>query len=227
MAMMIGELAEHTGLSVRTLRFYANVGVLPETARTEAGYRLFGPDAVARGRLIRTLRELGVGLDDVRRVLAAEASLADVAAVHAQAVGAQIETLRLQRAVLRAVAKATDLRELEQMADSCGSRSVDLCPIQIATVPHVLELGAQLIEVVGVSHEGLDGRPSRSSRTTSSRCVTSRPARWSRANADCSADVPMARSYASASRACSIIARPRSAACASWESLILVIISSS
>jgi DNA-binding transcriptional MerR regulator len=116
--MMIGQLASRTGLSVRTLRFYADAGVLPEGGRSAAGYRLFGPEAVARARLIRTLRELGVGLDDIRRVLAAEASLADVAAEHARALEAQISLLRLQRAVLRAfVAHSADTEELQLMTD--------------------------------------------------------------------------------------------------------------
>lgn len=115
--MTIGQLASRTGLSVRTLRFYADTGVLPETGRTQAGYRLFGPDAVARGRLVRTLRELGVGLTDVKRVLSAEASLADVAAAHERALDAQIRTLRLQRTVLRAVARSTNPKELERMTD--------------------------------------------------------------------------------------------------------------
>jgi DNA-binding transcriptional MerR regulator len=115
--MTIGQLAARTGVSVRTLRFYADTGVLPEAGRTESGYRLFGPDAVARARLVRTLRELGVGLDDVRRVLAAETTLADVAAEHARALDAQIRTLRLQRAVLAAVARSTEPEELQRMTD--------------------------------------------------------------------------------------------------------------
>jgi DNA-binding transcriptional MerR regulator len=115
--MTIGQLAARTGLSVRTVRFYADAGVLPEAARSGAGYRLFGPEAVARGRLVRTLRELGVGLADVKRVVSDEASLADVAAAHARALDAQIQTLRLQRAVLRAVAQSTDPQELKRMTD--------------------------------------------------------------------------------------------------------------
>jgi DNA-binding transcriptional MerR regulator len=116
-AMTIGQLAARTGLSVRTLRFYADSGVLPEAGRTDAGYRLFPEEAVARARLIRALRELGVGLDDVKRVLVAEATVAEVAAAHVQAIDAQIRTLRLQRAVLRAVARSTSNRELELMTD--------------------------------------------------------------------------------------------------------------
>jgi DNA-binding transcriptional MerR regulator len=116
-SMTIGQLASRTGLSVRTLRFYADSGVLPESGRTESGYRLFPEAAVPRARLIRALRELGVGLDDVRRVLAAEATVAEVAAAHAKALDAQIRTLRLQRAVLRAVARSTSNQELQLMTD--------------------------------------------------------------------------------------------------------------
>ncbi len=115
--MTIGQLARRTGLSVRTLRFYADAGVLPVAGRTDSGYRVFAADAVARARLVRTLRELGVGLDDVKRVLAAELSLAELAAAHASAIDAQIRTLRLQRAVLRAVARSTEPKELELMTD--------------------------------------------------------------------------------------------------------------
>jgi DNA-binding transcriptional MerR regulator len=115
--MMIGQLAKSTKLSVRTLRFYADEGVLPVTGRTTAGYRVFGPNAVARARLIRTLRELGVGLDDVKRVLNSEASLIDVVAEHARALDAQIRILHFQKAVLRVFIQSTNPQELELMTD--------------------------------------------------------------------------------------------------------------
>jgi DNA-binding transcriptional MerR regulator len=115
--MMIGQLAESTGLSVRTLRFYADAGVLPAPDRTPSGYRLFGPDAVARARLIRSLRELGVGLDDIRRVLSADLSLDDVATAHVSALDAQIRVLRLRRAVLQAFLGSTDTERLQRMTD--------------------------------------------------------------------------------------------------------------
>jgi DNA-binding transcriptional MerR regulator len=115
--MTIGQLSARTGLPVRTLRFYADAGVLLQSGRSESGHRLFEADAVARARLVRTLRELGVGLADVKRVLAAEASLNDVAAAHARALDAQIRVLRLQRAVLRAVSRSTNSEELQLMTD--------------------------------------------------------------------------------------------------------------
>ncbi len=115
--MMIGELAARTKLSVRTLRFYADAGILRETGRTSAGYRVFGPDAVVRARLIRSLRELGVGLDDIKRVLDAEASLVEVAVEHARALDAQIRLLRFQQAVLRVFIQSNEYQELELMTD--------------------------------------------------------------------------------------------------------------
>ncbi|MBU6515908.1 MAG: MerR family transcriptional regulator [Acidobacteriota bacterium] len=115
--VMIGQLSKSTGLSVRTLRFYADEGLLPVSGRTESGYRVFAADAVARARLLRTLRELGVGLEDVRRVLDAEASLTDVAVAHVAALDAQVRLVRLQQTVLRIFIQSNDLKELQLMTD--------------------------------------------------------------------------------------------------------------
>ncbi|MFE6084730.1 MerR family transcriptional regulator [Streptomyces virginiae] len=100
----IGELARRTGLTVKTVRFYSDKGIVPPTERSPAGYRLYGPDALARLDLARTLRDLGIDLETVRKVLDREASVPEVAAAHADALDVQIRTLRLRRAVLRAVA---------------------------------------------------------------------------------------------------------------------------
>ncbi|MFE9745351.1 MerR family transcriptional regulator [Saccharothrix saharensis] len=101
----IGELARRTGLTVKAIRFYSDEGIVPPTGRSPAGYRLYGHDAVARLDLVRTLRELGLDLPTIRRVLDRELTLAEVAAAHADAVAAQIGVLRLRRAVLVAVAE--------------------------------------------------------------------------------------------------------------------------
>ncbi|MBF8193478.1 MerR family transcriptional regulator [Nonomuraea sp. K274] len=102
----IGELARRTGLTVKAIRFYADRGIVPPTDRSPAGYRLLGVDAVARLDLVRTLRDLGVDLSTIRRVVDREISLAEVAAAHAEALAVRIRTLRQRRAVLTAVAAA-------------------------------------------------------------------------------------------------------------------------
>jgi DNA-binding transcriptional MerR regulator len=101
----IGEVARRTGLPVRTIRFWSDVGAVPPAGRTAAGRRLYDAASVARLELVSTLRQLGLGLADVRRVLERETTLADVAAVHVAALDARIRTLRLCRAVLATVAK--------------------------------------------------------------------------------------------------------------------------
>jgi DNA-binding transcriptional MerR regulator len=101
----IGDLARRTRLSVRTIRFYSDCGVLPPADRSPSGYRRYGLEALAHLDLIRTWRELDVDLVTIGRVLDHEVSIAEVAGVHAEALDVQIRTLRLRRAVLRAVAK--------------------------------------------------------------------------------------------------------------------------
>ncbi|MFG3138090.1 MerR family transcriptional regulator [Streptomyces sp. NPDC048211] len=101
----IGALARRTGLTVKAIRFYSDSGIVPSTDRSPAGYRLYDLDALARLDLVRTLRELGLDLAVIRQVLDREISVPEVAAAHADALDVQIGTLRLRRAVLRAVAK--------------------------------------------------------------------------------------------------------------------------
>lgn len=112
----IGELSRRTGLSVRTIRFYADAGVVTPTTRSPAGYRLYDLDALLRLELVRTLRELGVDLPTVRRVLDRELSVADVAAAQADALDVRIRVLRLRRSVLRVVAgRGSDPEETQLM----------------------------------------------------------------------------------------------------------------
>ncbi|MEU8379428.1 MerR family transcriptional regulator [Streptosporangium sp. NPDC048865] len=101
----IGDLARRTGLTVKTVRFYSDRGIVPPTGRSPAGHRLYGIDAVARLDLVRTLRDLGVDLPTIHRVVDREISLPEVAAAHAEALAVQIRTLRLRRAVLTAVTR--------------------------------------------------------------------------------------------------------------------------
>lgn len=101
----IGALARRTGLTVKTIRFYSDTGIVPPTDRSPAGYRLYDIGALARLDLVRTLRDLGLDLAVIRQVLDREVSVPEVAAAHADALEVQIRTLRLRRAVLRAVAK--------------------------------------------------------------------------------------------------------------------------
>jgi DNA-binding transcriptional MerR regulator len=112
--LTIGQLARRTGLPVRTIRYWSDIGAVPPSARSAGGHRLHDAESVARLELVRTLRELGLGLDEVRGVLEREVSVADVAAAHVAALDARIRSLRLIRAVLSVVAKRNP--DTEEMA---------------------------------------------------------------------------------------------------------------
>ncbi|WP_214108143.1 helix-turn-helix domain-containing protein [Acrocarpospora catenulata] len=101
----VGQIARRIGLSVHTIRFWSDSGLIVPTDRSAGGYRLYDAVAVARFDLVRALHELGIGLEDVQKILAQQATVAEVAEVHARALDAEIRTLKLRRAVLRTLAK--------------------------------------------------------------------------------------------------------------------------
>ncbi|MEU7892150.1 MerR family transcriptional regulator [Nonomuraea sp. NPDC049152] len=121
----IGDLARRTGLTVKTIRFYSDRGIVPPIGRSPAGYRLYGIDAVARLDLVRTLRDLGLDLPTIRKVVDREVSLPEVAAAHAEALAVQIRTLRLRRAVLTAVARRGSTPEEMELMHKLAKLSED------------------------------------------------------------------------------------------------------
>ncbi|MCA2179327.1 MerR family transcriptional regulator [Nonomuraea glycinis] len=128
----IGDVARRTGLSVSAIRFYADAEVIVPTGHTDAGYRLYDIQAIARLELVRTLRELGASLDDIRRLLADETTLHDLATAHLALVERQTRRLQARRAVLRTIVKqhtATEqvslMHKLVSMSDDDRNRLID------------------------------------------------------------------------------------------------------
>ena len=128
----IGALARRTGVSVRTIRFWCDSGVVPATTRSAAGHRLYDARALARVELVATLRELGLGLSEIRAVLEERSTVSEVASIHMRALDAEIRALRLHRAVLSVIASrgaSTEemgmLNELARLSASERQRLVD------------------------------------------------------------------------------------------------------
>lgn len=67
--MHIGELAERTGLSTRTVRHYDDVGLLHPTGRSDGGFRLYTADDLERLLIIRRMKPLGFALEEMADVL--------------------------------------------------------------------------------------------------------------------------------------------------------------
>jgi DNA-binding transcriptional MerR regulator len=79
--LQIGEVAERTGVTQRTLRFYEEKGLLRPPSRMDGGFRLYSEDDVKRVERIRRLQDLlGISLADIKEMVDAEAVLRELRA---------------------------------------------------------------------------------------------------------------------------------------------------
>ena len=67
--LTIGTLAKKTGTKVQTIRYYEQIGLMPEPGRTEGGQRRYGDAELDRLSFIRHSRQLGFSLDAIRELL--------------------------------------------------------------------------------------------------------------------------------------------------------------
>jgi DNA-binding transcriptional MerR regulator len=111
----VGELAKRTGLTVRTLHHYDQIGLLSPSHRTAAGHRLYVEEDVARLQQITSLRNLGFPLDEIRDVLNQKRmSPLQVVQLHADRLREQVKSQ--QRLVERLDALAEGLRTAETVS---------------------------------------------------------------------------------------------------------------
>lgn len=107
-ALRIGELAERTGTTPPTIRYYEGIGLLPRPARQRGGQRRYGAEAVGRLLLIRRCRDFGFTIDQVRRLVALVEdpdrdciAARDIGRAHLTAIRARLAELRaLERDML-------------------------------------------------------------------------------------------------------------------------------
>lgn len=120
--LKIGELASRTGLTVRALHHYDNIGLLTPSARADSGYRLYNRADVARLHRIQALRKFGMSLADIATFLDSEdAPFADIVAQQIDALDKQIEqasALRGHLARLQQQMAGEDDPALEDWLDS-------------------------------------------------------------------------------------------------------------
>lgn len=69
-ALRVGQLADATGVSADTVRYYERFGLLPPPARTASGYRAYDQSAVDRMHFIQGAQRLGLRLSDIAELLA-------------------------------------------------------------------------------------------------------------------------------------------------------------
>jgi DNA-binding transcriptional MerR regulator len=71
MNMFIRELAQISGISAKTIRYYESIGLLPEPQRADNNYRQYTPEVTERLRFVVTARGLGFSLNDIHEFLSA------------------------------------------------------------------------------------------------------------------------------------------------------------
>ncbi|WP_149182265.1 MerR family transcriptional regulator [Streptomyces sp. TRM49041] len=101
--MQIGEVAERTGLSLRTIRHYEDVGLVMPSARSKGGFRLYTELDVERLMVIRRMKPLDFSLDEMRELLEITDRLA---ATEEPPTGEERERLRERLDAYRMVADA-------------------------------------------------------------------------------------------------------------------------
>lgn len=122
--LTIGKLAGLTGVKVPTIRYYEQIGLLPEAGRSAGNQRLYGEAAQQRLSFIRHARDLGFPLGAIRELL----SLADDPA---RPCAAADEIARRQLSAVKArISRLTALgTELERMVEQCSHGTVADCRV--------------------------------------------------------------------------------------------------
>lgn len=118
--LKIGEVSARSGLTVKTIHFYCDEGLIHPVSRTGGGFRLFSPDVFAELTFIRTLRALEIPLPDVFKILESRrcgvctcASLQHTIETKAGEIEAKISALREMH---------VELLELLDDWQDCGGR---------------------------------------------------------------------------------------------------------
>ena len=123
----IGDLSRRTGCKVQTIRYYEEIGLMPEPRRTSGNQRRYAADDIDRLAFVRHARELGFDLAAIRDLLDLSDAPENSCDTADQIVLAQLRQVESRLTRLRALRK-----ELKRMVDDCeGGRIADCRVIQI------------------------------------------------------------------------------------------------
>ena len=67
--LTIGELAKETGLTTKTIRFYEEIGLISPATRADNGYRSYATEMVEELRIIKTVRDLGLPIPEIKKLM--------------------------------------------------------------------------------------------------------------------------------------------------------------
>ena len=122
--LTIGDLARETGCKVQTIRYYEQIGLIPEADRSAGNHRLYNPADRDRLAFVRHARELGFSLDAIRELLA----LADHPAQPCEGADA-IARAQLEQVEARIARLDSLKRELRRMIEQCEGGNIAHCRV--------------------------------------------------------------------------------------------------
>src|SRR5437870_73570 len=124
-ALKVGELARRTGLTIRALHHYDEIGLLQPSLHTEAGHRLYTAADVARLQQVLSLRQLGFSLEEIRDCLnRPDFSPLEVVGLHLARLREQLELQRKLCDRLEAIAAL--LRTAEEVSAEEFLRTIEV-----------------------------------------------------------------------------------------------------
>lgn len=129
--LTIGQMAEQTGCKVQTIRYYEQIGLMPDAARTEGNQRRFGSEHLERLNFVRHCRELGFSLDAIRKLL----RLSDSPRQSCEAVD-RIARHQLEQVESRIARLETLRNELQRIIKQCRGGQMADCRIINALASH-------------------------------------------------------------------------------------------
>lgn len=123
--MQIGVVADRAGLSLRTIRYYEEVGLVVPAERSPGGFRLYSEDNIAQLRLIKQMKPLEFTLEQMRDLLDTVQSLNAEPAPGAERAAELTDRLGMYRAIVEARVDALreQLHRAEDFADLLRSPS--------------------------------------------------------------------------------------------------------
>jgi MerR family mercuric resistance operon transcriptional regulator len=122
--LSIGVLSRQSGVHVETIRYYERIGLLAAPPRSAGGYRMYSSAHIERLRFVRRARDLGLSIDEVRRLLGLAdqkskscSKVRDLGARHLADIRARIADLQRME------------RVLSRLVDACSKGELAACPL--------------------------------------------------------------------------------------------------
>ncbi|ATL28483.1 MerR family transcriptional regulator [Streptomyces formicae] len=128
----IGELAARAGLSVKAIRYYTDIGLLPTAPRSAGGHRRYRPEALEHLTLVRQLRALDVPIAAIAGVATGEGGLGDLVAEQLAGTRSRLAELRWREAALQALDDCSGPERLRRLRVLAGVRSLPQAAADLA-----------------------------------------------------------------------------------------------